>query len=215
MPKRDLHSILGVPAGADIETIKTAYRRLALQVHPDTGTEPDPARFREVHEAYAELSDAARRRSHDIDIGRVTRASRPLEEIKASGPVSIIDDFESLAPSLGEILDHLAQNFFGFHHKSGGPLRRLDLEIMLSREEAQAGGRLPVEVPCYEPCASCGGGAWMWGICPRCHGYGMVETTRQVMLDIPPAIRSGSRYQLLLESIGISNLMLVVTVLVA
>ncbi|SRR5579875_328820 len=216
MPKRDLYSILGVPVGADLETIKTAYRRLARQVHPDAGREPDPARFREVHDAYTELSSAARRRSHQIDLDRVRRASRPVEEIKAGVRIRIIDDFRSVAPSPGEILDHIAHNFFGFRRKSGGPHRRLELEIVLSREEAEAGGRLPFAVPCYVACASCGGaGSWPWGVCPRCRGYGMVEAARRVELDIPPGIRSGSRFELLLDSIGLTNLLLDVTVLVA
>jgi molecular chaperone DnaJ len=215
MLKRDLHAILGVPVGADLETIKNAYRRLAMQVHPDAGRDPDPARFREVHEAYAELSAAARRRSTDIDLGRVTRAHAPVEEIKAGAPVRLVEDFESMAPSVGEILDHIAQNFFGFHQKSRGPRRRLEVEVVLSREEAQRGGRLPFEVPCYEPCTACRGGAWIWGLCPQCHGYGLMETARQVVLDIPPGIGSGSRYQMMLDHIGISNLILEVTVLVA
>jgi len=215
MPKRDLYSILGVPVGADIETIKSAYRRLAMQVHPDVGREPDPARFREVHQAYAELSAAARRRATDIDLGRIARTRAPLEEIKAGAAVRLLDDFETMASSLGEILDHIAQNFFGFHQKSGGPRRHLDVEIVLSREEAQRGGRLPFEVPCYEPCTACRGSAWTWGLCPRCHGFGLMETARQVVLDIPPGIGNCTRYEVMLEQAGISNLILDVTVLVA
>jgi molecular chaperone DnaJ len=215
MPKRDFHSILGVPAGASAQAIKAAYRRLAIELHPDTGREPDPARFSEVHDAYVALSDAARRRSGYIQIDRVSRSSTPTEEIRAGGPLRILDDFESMAPSLGEILDHIAQNFFGFHQESGGPHRRLALEIVLSPREAAAGGRLPFEVPCYEPCPHCRGDFWMWGLCPLCHGYGMVEGGRQVTLDIPPGIRSGSTYEIGLDSAGISNLTLVVTVLVA
>jgi molecular chaperone DnaJ len=214
MPQRDFYSILGVPVEAGAETIKNAYRRLAMRLHPDVGREPDPARFREVHDAYAALSDVARRRSHDVELGWVRRSSAP-EEIKAGGPVRIPDDFETVAPSLGEILDHIAQNFFGFHQKSGGPHRRLALEIVLSPQEALIGGRLPFEVPCYEPCPRCHGRAWMWGLCPLCHGYGLVETGRQVALEITPGIRNGSRYELALDSAGISNLTLDVTVLVA
>ncbi|HEY2105953.1 MAG TPA: DnaJ domain-containing protein [Candidatus Binataceae bacterium] len=216
MPKRDLYSILGVPVDAGAETIKNAYRRLAMRLHPDAGREPDPARFRDVHQAYTVLSDAARRRAHDVEIGRVSRTSAPIEEIRAGGgPIGIPDDFETVAPSLGEILDHIAQNFFGFHQKSGGLHRRLGLEIVLSREEALTGGRLPFEVPCYERCPRFHAGAWMWGLCPLCHGYGLVEGGRQVAIDIAPGIRNGSRYEVALDRAGISNLTLDVTVLVA
>jgi DnaJ-class molecular chaperone len=215
MPKREFYSILGVPVEADAETIKSAYPRLAMLVHPDTGRDPDPARFREVHDAYMALSDAARRHSQRVATGRVVRTSGPIEEIRPGGSFRLLDDFETLAPSLGEILDHIAQNFFGFHQKSAGPRHSLAIEIVLSREEAASGGQLPFDVPCYDSCPRCEGGAWMWGVCPLCHGYGLVETSRQVTLDIPPGIRAGSRYEMPLDIIGISNLSLEVTVLVA
>src|SRR5260370_11339077 len=121
MPKRDLYSILGVPVEADAETIKNAYRRLAIRVHPDAGNEPDPARFREAHEAYLILSDAARRRSYDIEVGRARPRRISLEEISPRRPISVHDDFQSEAPAIREMLDHIAQNFFLFHNKSGAP----------------------------------------------------------------------------------------------
>jgi DnaJ-class molecular chaperone len=77
------------------------------------------------------------------------------------------------------------------------------------------GGRLPIKVPCYESCPRCAGGARMWGVCPQCHGYGLAERSRQVTLDIPAGIGNGSRYAVALDRVGISNLVLDVTVLVA
>jgi curved DNA-binding protein CbpA len=56
-------AILGVPAGVNFQAIKDAYRRLALRSIRLPANEPDPPRFREVHEAYLFASDAARRRS--------------------------------------------------------------------------------------------------------------------------------------------------------
>ncbi len=215
MPKRDLYSILGVPVEAGPEAIKTAYRRLAMQVHPDAGREPDPARFREVHDAYLVLSDAARRRCYDVEAGRVARTSVPIEQIRAGGPIGIPDDFETIGPSMGEFLDHIGQNFFGFHDKSGGVHRHMGVELVLSRKEARNGGRLPFEVPCYGSCPRCHGGAWMWGLCPLCHGYGLAQASHRVVLDIPGGIRNGSQFEIALEEAGIHNLTLVVTVLVA
>ncbi|SRR5579871_1310772 len=217
--KRDLYAILGVSIEADAETIKRAYRRLAMRMHPDTGSEPDPARFREVHDAYVALSEQARRRVGEtplghVETGRVARRAGPIEEIRAGGPIRVMEDFDTMAPSMGEILDHIAQNFFGFHQKSGGPQRRLELEIVLSPAEAAAGGRLPLQVPCYETCRHCEGRIWMWGVCPQCHGYGMVETSRVVELELAPGIRSGARLELPLRAAGIGNLLLEVTVLV-
>ncbi len=65
MPQRDHYTILGVPADANAGTIKNAYRRLALKLHPDAGTEPDPARFREVHHAYRDILSDGKPRAGD------------------------------------------------------------------------------------------------------------------------------------------------------
>ena len=112
MPKKNHYSILGVPADANLQTIKNAYRRLALKVHPDAGNQPDPARFREVHEAYLVLGDAARRRSYDGEIGLAPRTLTPGEEMSAGRPVSVPGNFRFVALSIGEMLDHIAHNFF-------------------------------------------------------------------------------------------------------
>jgi DnaJ-class molecular chaperone len=123
MPKRDHYSILGVPDDASVQAIKNAYSGLVRKVHPDTGNEPDPARFREVHEAYLTLSDAARRCSYDGELRRASRTSVPAEEIGARGPISVPDDLETEGPSLGEVMDQIAQNFFGFHKSAAGAVR--------------------------------------------------------------------------------------------
>jgi len=215
MPNQDFYALLGVTAEASAGAIKSAYRRLAMRLHPDAGDEPDAARFREVHDAYTVLSDAARRHTYDVEIGRKVRVPTMAEEFASGRPIGILDDFESVAASPGEILHQVAQNFFGFHQKSGAPRRRLSLEIVLSPEEALSGGRLPLEVPCYEPCLRCDGVRWMWGLCPLCHGFGLVKTARQIALDIAPGIKNGSVFELPLDSVGISNLALLVTLLVA
>jgi curved DNA-binding protein len=59
------YELLGVSAGASDSEIKAAYRRLALQFHPDSGRPGDVERFREIQEAYETLSDPERRRTYD------------------------------------------------------------------------------------------------------------------------------------------------------
>lgn len=61
-------------------------------------------------------------------------------------PVNVIDGFGTVSPSVGEILDHIAQNFFGFHQKSHGSCQRLGLEIVLDRREAFFGVSMPIEM---------------------------------------------------------------------
>jgi DnaJ-class molecular chaperone len=225
MAWKDPYAILGVGRGAPFSEIKRAYRKLAFSAHPDVGDNPDAQRFREVHEAYEILNEMEQRRPRRIKVVRAPDRSgyvgppymerRGPEPLRRRGPVNVIDDFGTVRPSVGEILDHLAQNFFGFHQKSHGSWRRLGVEIVLDTREAFFGVSVPIEVPVYVRCRRCGGGGGEWGVCPLCHGYGMMESAHSVRLEIPPGARSADRYQIDLRHAGIENLVLDAKIVVA
>ncbi len=214
MPKRDLYRVLGVSAGAAPAEIKRAYRRIAFTVHPDVGERPDPERFREIHEAYEILSNPDRRRSYDVEIS-VRRQPLAAESLRTKGPVAVRDDFLTLRPSIEELLDQIGQNFFGYRWKSGGPLRRLGAEAILDAEEAHFGCRVPFTVPCFISCQRCAGTGEWWGLCQDCYGRGVIESMREVVLDIPPGARDGDVFQVDLAGVGISNVLLEIRVVVA
>src|SRR2546426_2254214 len=66
MEKRDYYDVLGVPKGASKDDIKGAYRKLALQYHPDRNKDPGASeKFKEISEAYAVLSDEEKRGQYD------------------------------------------------------------------------------------------------------------------------------------------------------
>jgi molecular chaperone DnaJ len=213
MPKRDLYRILGVSTQAAPGEIKRAYRRIAFAVHPDVGERPDPERFREVHDAYETLSDPDRRRSYDVEIS-IRRRPLSAEPLRSKTPVTITDDFLTLRPSIDELLDQIGLNFFGYPRKSGGPYRRLGVEAILDADEARFGCRVPFNVPAFVTCPSCDGMSDWLGICPVCYGQGVVESSRQVVLEIPPGSRDGARYEVDLEKLGIGNLLLDVRIVV-
>jgi len=87
---------------------------------------------------------------------QVEPRGRP-EVIRWKRPVNMIDDFASVRPSVGEILDHIAQNFFGFRQTSRGSRRYLGVEVVLDPTETFFGVTLPIEVPIYERCDRCWG----------------------------------------------------------
>lgn len=220
MATKEWRAILGVEPDADDETIRRAYRRIAFASHPDVGEPPNAERFREAHDAYQRLIVARERRAaaaapeHSVALNKLNESVRaPAGWMRAPEPlraraISFPGDFLSVAPSLGEILDHIAQNFFGFHQKSAGPRRRLAVEIVLDPEERRWGCRAPLELPVYARCQRCGGYEPGWLRCPECHGYGMVERKARLVLEVPPGVRVGDRFEIGLEPLGISNLRL-------
>jgi len=226
MAWKDPYAILGVGGGAPLSEIKRAYRKLAFSMHPDVGDDPDETRFREAHEAYQALIQMEQQCPRRIKVVRapdrsgyagsthVEKRERP-EPIRRRPPVNIIDDFGRVSPSVGDILDHIAQNFFGFHQKSHGSCQRLGVEIVLDAHETFFGVSVPIEVPVYVRCSRCGGSGGEWGVCPLCHGYGMAQRRRTVALEIVSGARTGERYQIDLRGAGIENLVLDVTIVIA
>ncbi len=213
MSERNLYAILGVGRDANPAAIKQAYGRRAFESHLNAGFVPDPEQFRRIHEAYAVLGDPARRRRYDREPGSISALVEPVAHPRRRS-VIVPDDFQTIAPSLGEVLDHIAQNFFGFHRKSEGPLHRLGLEVVLEPEEARFGASVPIEVPVYRTCLPCGGSGAGWPVCARCHGYGIAEDSARVVLEVPAGIRGGERFEVGLQGAGIRNLVLGVRIAV-
>src|SRR5258708_21435368 len=170
MAWKDPYAILGVRRGAPLSEIKRAYRKLAFSAHPDVGDNPDVQRFREVHEAYETLNEMEQRRPCRIKVVRAPDRSgyagtthveprRRPEPIRRRRPVNVIDDFGTVSPSVGEILDHIGQNFFGFHQKSHGSRRRLGVEIVLDTREAFFGVTCRSKCPYTRDAADAGAAA--------------------------------------------------------
>ena len=213
MPERDLYRVLGISNQAAPGEVKRAYRRIAFDVHPDVGERPDRERFREAHEAYEILSNPDRRRSYDVEIS-IRRRALSAEPLLARARVTFLDHFLTIRPPIEELFDHIGQNFFGYRGKSGGPRRRLGVEAILDAEEARFGCRMPFRVPSYIRCPRCDGDSDWPGFCPGCYGRGMVESTCELVFELPPGARDGETYELDLSDVGIGNLVLEVRVLV-
>src|SRR5438128_2315329 len=143
--KRDYYEVLGVSRTATAEELKRAYRKLALQFHPDRNPN-DPqaeARFKEVNEAYEVLSDQSKRQRYD-SFGHAGTQGMPGFDFGGAGFGGINDIFDM---------------FFG-QAAAGrgrtGPRRGADLrlDLRLTFEEAVFG----VEGKVIEkPCRTCGG----------------------------------------------------------
>jgi molecular chaperone DnaJ len=171
LQERDYYEILGVSKDASADELKKAYRRLALKFHPDRnpGDKSAEGLFKEAAEAYAVLSDPAKRERYDR-FGREGLGAQP----GFSGfDQEVFGDF-------GDILG----NLFGFGNIFGGGRRgpragqdlRYDLEITF--EQAAEGYEAPIVIPRLDRCATCNGtgakGKDGIRTCSTCRGRGQV-----------------------------------------
>jgi molecular chaperone DnaJ len=182
--KRDYYEVLGVKRDADETALKSAYRKLAMTHHPDrnAGCTNAEAKFKEVNEAYAVLSDAQKRAAYD----RFGHAG-----LNGAGPGGARDfhDFEDLVRgAFGGSFDDLFGELFGGGgagrgRRRGGPSRGADLrcDVEIELEDAFAGKEVAIEVPTTERCEPCAGSGAKPGTsaetCPTCAGSGAVRTT--------------------------------------
>jgi molecular chaperone DnaJ len=182
--KRDYYEVLGVSKNASKDEIKDAYRKLAMQYHPDRNKAPDAEeKFKEISEAYAVLSDDEKRQQYDV-LGHAGFDQRYSTEDIFRGA-----DFESIFRDIGFGFGDLFRTFFGGGFGVGGFRERInrgqdlvyDLEITL--EEAAKGTEKEIKVPRTEKCEVCGGSGASPGTsprtCPKCNGAGKVQHMRK------------------------------------
>jgi molecular chaperone DnaJ len=174
--KRDYYEVLGVQRGATEQEIKSAYRKLALQFHPDRNpNNPDAEeKFKEASEAYAILADSEKRGMYD----RFGHAGLGGAGGGAGFDATVFQDFSDI---FGE--------FFGFGDLFGGgrggrrtrAQRGADLreDITIEFEEAVFGAEKKISYRKHETCDSCGGSGSAHGkaptTCRSCGGRGQVR----------------------------------------
>ncbi len=176
MAKRDYYEILGLSRGASEQDIKSAFRRLAKDCHPDRNPGDTSAehKFKELNEAHETLRDAQKRAAYD-QFGHAAFDGHG----RGFGP-----DFAS---SMSDIFDDLFGEFMGgrrgTRQRSGrerGADLRYNMEIELS--EALAGKTAQIRVPTSVTCEACTGTGAKAGTepatCPTCSGAGKVRATQ-------------------------------------
>jgi DnaJ-class molecular chaperone len=230
MARTDYYVVLGVGRGASTSGIRAAYRGLAKQYHPDRAGPDEAARFRDVTEAYAVLSDPERRRRYDEAAygrrpERGTQATAPAEPMRAwrapapeplvPGPLSVARGFRSIQPSLDELLAWVAGGVTGPVPKSGR-VQDLTLELVLSPDEARRGGTVVVGVPVVRRCGHCGGSGRDWPFpCLACDASGVVLEEAPVGVRLPPAVPDGTAVERPLGGAGADNVRLRLLVRIA
>lgn len=176
MSDRDYYDTLGVGRNASDDEIKSAFRKLARQYHPDVNKEPEAEeRFKEINEAYGVLSDSAKRARYD----RFGRAGLGNTGGFHDYTVDFADIFDELFGQFG---------FSGGRSTRRGPRRGRDLQmpITLTFEEAVFGAQKEIEFERDDTCSRCKGSGSEPGTtptrCPTCGGQGEVRQVRQTIL---------------------------------
>ena len=225
--KRDYYEVLGVSRQASAQDLKSAFRRLALQHHPDRnpGDAAAEEAFKEASEAYEVLSDPDKRARYD----QFGHAGVPFD-FGGFGGAGIND---VLSEIFGDI-------FGGGRARRGGRSRGADLRynLELGFEEAAFGTEVTVKIPrpkrcdvcegtgskdkqlhtCQtcggagemrytqgffsvsRPCGTCGGsGSVASSPCTRCRGAGRYESESKLSVKIPPGVDNGTRIRLVGE----------------
>ncbi len=181
MSKRDYYEVLGVGRDADENAIKSAYRRLARQYHPDVNKSDDAEeRFKEINEAYEVLSDADKRAAYDRYGHAATQGG-----FGAGGPGGAgYGGF----PGFGDIFEEFFGGMGGMRGAARGPARGADLryDLEITFQEAVFGAEKEVEIPRQEACPVCQGSGAEPGTkpirCPQCNGTGEVRRAQQTIL---------------------------------
>jgi molecular chaperone DnaJ len=172
--KRDYYEILSVTRSASDQEIKSSYRKLAMQYHPDRnpGNHEAEDKFKEAAEAYSILSDAQKRAQYD----RFGHAGVAGAAGGAGFDPSVFSDFSDI---LGDIFGF--GDLFGGARRGGRAQRGSDLryDMELSFEDAVFGTKRTIKFPRHEACAECSGSGGAQGSgassCPTCNGYGQVR----------------------------------------
>jgi molecular chaperone DnaJ len=171
--KRDYYEVLGVARDCDEQTLKSAYRKLALQYHPDRNPNDHHAeeRFKEAAEAYAVLSDANKRAAFD------RFGHQGVNGVGAGGfDETAFADFGDILGDLFGLGDIFGQRGGRRSRVQRGDDIRYDLEISFA--DSMRGLSADLQIPRLEPCTKCqGSGAEPNGgliTCTTCNGRGEV-----------------------------------------
>ncbi|MFZ5518117.1 MAG: molecular chaperone DnaJ [Candidatus Zhuqueibacterota bacterium] len=175
---RDFYEVLGIPRSADANDIKKAYRKLAMQYHPDKnpGDKQSEEKFKEVSEAYEILRDQEKRRRYD--------------QYGQSGLKGGFEGFSGFEFDLADALKTFMSEGFGFGDffgtSSQGRSRKtrikgadLQINLKLTYEEIASGVTKKLKLKRYAVCKTCGGSGAKKSSspieCPLCHGTGEIR----------------------------------------
>jgi molecular chaperone DnaJ len=178
--KRCYYETLEVAKGADGTVLKSAYRKLAMQFHPDKnpGDASAETKFKEINEAYDVLKDDQKRAAYDRFGHAAFDGGMGAAGARGGSP------FGDFTGSFGDVFEDIFSQMMGGQRgakrSNRGQDLRYNLEITL--EQAYAGHGAQIKVPTQVACEPCNGSGAEAGsapeTCPTCQGHGRVRATQ-------------------------------------
>lgn len=184
MAKKDYYEVLGIDKGASEEEIKKAFRKLAIQYHPDKnkGNKEAEDKFKEINEAYQVLSDPQKKAQYDqFGTSDFDAGGGGFGGFDFSGDMGGFGD-------LGDIFGSFFGGGFSSSRRRNGPEKGADLELNLNLtfEEAVFGVEKEISINRHERCETCSGTGSKPGTssktCDKCGGSGQIRTQRSTPL---------------------------------
>ena len=185
MSKRDYYEVLGVPKDADDKQIKSAFRKLAKQYHPDLNKDKDaPEKFKEVQEAYEVLSDPNKRKTYD-QFGHAA-----FDQNGNTGGYGGFSDFSGFGfedIDISDIFSGVFGEVFGFRNSKSNskrPTKGQDslYQMKITFMEAIHGCTKDITLDVFDTCEKCNGkGGLNEKNCPTCHGSGTITKEQNTL----------------------------------
>ena len=216
MATKDYYLILGVSRGENFPGIQHAFRELAKRYHPDRAGPKETRRFQDIQEAYEILSNLEKRKLYNHELEQKEKMhSRPETILHRSSSrpeplipeaMSVLHDFETIRPSFEPLFERFLRNFTGERVPKGERLESLNIEVILSPEEAAKGIVVPVGVPVFYNCRQCGGSGRDWLFpCIDCNAQGIIEEEETVRVGISPMVADRAVIEVPIHGLGIHN----------
>lgn len=191
MEKRDYYEVLGVEKTASADEIKKAYRKKAMQYHPDRnpGDKEAEEKFKEAAEAYDVLSNPDKKARYD-QFGHAGMSG-------AGGGYNVDFDLNTIFERFGDLLGGGFSGFSGFGGFGGGGRgggkrvrqgTNIRIKVKLTMEEINTGVEKKIKIQKYVPCTHCGGSGAKdknsVTTCPTCKGSGQVINQQRTMFGV-------------------------------
>ena len=198
MSVRDYYEVLGVQRGCDDAGLKAAFRKMAMEHHPDRngGCEDAEGRFKEINEAYSVLSDPKKRQAYD----RFGHAG--LGGMNGGGAAGGFNDIHDI---FNDVFGDAFGDMFGRGQRQSGPARGQDLryDLEISLEQAYASAEVKIKVPAAITCEACSGNGAKPGTtptaCGTCGGAGRVRRSQGFFSIESACPRCGGSGRLVLD----------------